>query len=77
MAQRPASLGDSLNDGYKTLHIVLFSFMNFCHQVFSYKVFNETMIDANICLISYFFPTGIFLEIKQGMDYSLNLAGSW
>ena len=41
--------------------------MSFYHQVFSYKVFNETMFDASICLISCFFPTGVFLEINQGM----------
>ena len=33
------------------------------HQVFSYKVFNETMIDASICLISCF-PHSFFSRDK-------------
>jgi len=47
------------------LHIALFSFMSFYHQVFSYKVFNETMLDASICLISCFFPQGFSKELKE------------
>jgi hypothetical protein len=45
------------------LHIVLFSFMSFYQKVFSCEVFDETMFDTSICLIS-FFPTEVFLEIK-------------
>jgi hypothetical protein len=41
-------------DLVKTLHIAPFSFMSFYHQVFSYKVFNETMVNTSICLISCF-----------------------
>ena len=43
-------------------------FMSFYHQVFAYKVFNETMFDKSICLISCF-PVGVFLEITQGIYY--------
>jgi hypothetical protein len=55
----------------------LYSFLLwvFTIRFFSYKVFNETMMDASTCVISCF-PTGFFLEINQGMDYFLNLTGS-
>jgi hypothetical protein len=64
-------------DLVKTLHIALFSFMSFYHQIFSYKVFNETMVNTSICLISCFPQLGFFLEMNQGIGYSLILAGSW
>jgi type IV secretory pathway TraG/TraD family ATPase VirD4 len=36
------------------LHIVLFSFKSFYQKIFSCKVFDETMFDTSICLISCF-----------------------
>jgi hypothetical protein len=44
------------------LHIVLFSFMSFYQKVFSCEVFDETMFDTSICLISFFPHRGFFRD---------------
>ena len=59
-----------------TLRLTLFFYEFFLIRIFSYKIFNETMLTWAYVL-SLVFPTGVFLEISKDIKYSLNSMSSW